>query len=157
MRHDNRSESLYRLTYCSRNTIETHISDADIEGELRGILATARRCNKENDITGALLFTASGFAQVLEGPRDVVERTFERISTDPRHADVLVLDFSPSDRRGFPDWSMGFRRLARPGPDDPLAALLADAGFAGPNANAGSDVLRLLEDLVQQEDSSVFA
>jgi hypothetical protein len=91
MRHDNRSESLYRLTYCSRNTIETHISDADIEGELRGILATARRCNKENDITGALLFTASGFAQVLEGPRDVVERTFERISTDPRHADVRTI------------------------------------------------------------------
>jgi hypothetical protein len=157
MRKTNMSGSLYRLIYCSRNVIVQAMPGVVLEDEVRTILATARRCNQADNVTGALLFTASGFAQVLEGTRDVVERTFERISSDPRHADVTVLSFTPTERRSFPDWSMGFSGQTSPEAADPLAHLLADATFAGPRATTGSDVLRLLERVVQREDEWVAA
>ena len=152
MRKTNMSGALYRLIYCSRNVIVQTMPDAVVRDEIRAILATARRCNKLDNVTGALLLTASGFAQVLEGTRDVVERTFDRISGDPRHADVTVLTFTPTERRSFPDWPMGFSGQTAPSTSDPLTHLLADATFTGPRATTGSDVLRLLERVVQRED-----
>jgi hypothetical protein len=151
------SGALYRLIYCSRNVIVQAMPGACPEHEVRAILATARRCNKADNITGALLFTASGFAQVLEGTRDVVECTFERIGGDPRHADVTVLSFTPTERRSFPDWSMGFSGQTSPDAADPLTHLLADATFAGPRATTGSDVLRMLERVVQREEEWIAA
>lgn len=157
MKKTNMSGSLYRLIYCSRNVIPQAMPQAVLEDEIKAILATARRRNKADNVTGALLFTVSGFAQVLEGMRDVVEHTFDRIIGDPRHADVTVLSFTPTERRSFPDWPVGFSGQTSPGTPDPLAHLLADATGTGPRATTGSDVLRLLERLVQREDEWVAA
>jgi blue light- and temperature-responsive anti-repressor len=154
------SGTLYRLLYCSRNKIVTNTvfgQSVDMEQELRTILAVARRRNKADNVTGALLFTVSGFAQVLEGYREVVERTFERIGSDPRHADVTVLAFTPTERRSFPDWSMGFSGQIKHGVADPLAHLLSDATFSGERATTGGDLLRMLEKVVQREDEWIVA
>lgn len=67
------------------------------------------------------MFNAVLFGQVLEGPRDAIEATFERIQGDERHGDVTLLSFGPSDARGFPDWSM-----AHVGADDGDAAAFGD-------------------------------
>jgi hypothetical protein len=150
---------LYRLLYCSRNMIGANAASGqavDVEAELRAILATARRRNKEDNITGALLFTASGFAQALEGYREAVERTFERIGSDPRHTDVTVLTFAPTERRSFPDWPMGFSGQTKEGLADPLARLLTDAAI-DERATTGGDLLRMLEKLVQHEDEWIVA
>jgi hypothetical protein len=148
-------DSLYRMIYCSRNVIAQVLPAAaapgGVEQEIRAILATARRCNSADNVTGALLFTASGFAQVLEGPREVVERTFERLSSDPRHTDVTALSFTPIERRSFPDWSMAFCDQTSLGEADPLAHLVTDAAFVGPRVTTGSDVLRMLESVVQRD------
>jgi hypothetical protein len=157
MRKTNMSGALYRLIYCSRNVIAQVLPGRDVGEEIRAILATSRRSNKADNVTGAMLFTSSGFAQILEGTREAVERIFERISADPRHADVTVLSFTPTERRSFPDWSMGFSGLTSGAGADPLAHLLADATFAGPRATTGSDVLRLLEKVVQREDEWIGA
>jgi hypothetical protein len=154
------SGPLYRLLYCSRNVIAHNRANGralDMELELRTILDVARRRNKADNITGALLFTASGFAQVLEGYREPVERTFERIGADPRHADVAVLAFTPIDKRSFPDWAMGFCGDSRPGAADPLAHLLSDANFSGERATTGGDLLRMLEKLVRREHEWISA
>jgi hypothetical protein len=127
-----------------------------MEHELRAILTVARRRNKADNVTGALLFTASGFAQVLEGYREIVERTFERIGSDPRHADVTVLAFTPTDRRSFPEWSMGFCGQIKPGVADPLAHLLSDITFPGERATTGGDLLRMLEKVVRREDEWII-
>jgi hypothetical protein len=157
MKKNSSPGSLYRMIYCSRNIIALAMPGADVEQEIRAILASARRCNEANHLTGALLFTASGFAQVLEGPREAVERTFERIGADPRHADVTVLSFTPTAHRSFPEWTMGFRGQTSTGSDDPLAHLLDDAMFAGPRATTGTDVLRLLEKVVRRENDWIAA
>jgi hypothetical protein len=157
MKRTNMAGSLYRLIYCSRNVILQAIPNAVMTDVIAAILSASRRNNKANDVTGALLFTASGFAQVLEGPREVIERTFEYISADPRHADVTVLSFTPTERRCFPDWSMGFSGQVVPDAVDPLAPLIDDATSAGPRATTGGDVLRLLEKVVQQEEEWIAA
>lgn len=73
---------------------------------LRGILATARRNNERDSITGALVCREDLFLQLLEGPREKVRDTFERICRDDRHIDVSKLIESEINGRLFPEWSM---------------------------------------------------
>jgi hypothetical protein len=142
--------SLYRLIYRSRDMIARAVPDAvteqGLQRELRAIVCGARGRNRAESVTGALLFSNGGFEQVLEGPREVVERRFERIVADRRHTDVTVLSFTPTQRRSFPDWPMAFC-------DQSALGHLSDRGvLAAPRVTTGSDVLRLLERVVQQED-----
>ena len=97
---------LYRLIYTSRNLLAGDEGERD--AAVAGILAVSKRNNARVGVTGALLFNAGSFAQVLEGPRAAVEITFERIQRDPRHSDVSVLQCEPVATRGFPNWSMAF-------------------------------------------------
>lgn len=77
--------------------------------DLRSILATARRNNRANNITGLLMFNGKRFLQVLEGPADAIGATFERISRDSRHRGQVLLARKAIERREFGDWSMGFK------------------------------------------------
>ena len=54
--------------------------------------------------------TMATFLQILEGPKDVVVKTYDRILHDPRHKGLIRLlsRFFPS--RSFSDWSMGYVR-----------------------------------------------
>ena len=97
---------LYRLVYTSRNLLQG--SESDRAKAVAEILATSQANNSRIGVTGALLFNGGYFAQVLEGPRPVVESTFERIQRDPRHSDVSVLQCEPVVERGFLNWSMAF-------------------------------------------------
>jgi hypothetical protein len=141
--------STYRLVYCSRNTLAG--SDAEIEAQIRAILALSRRNNRRDGITGALLFTAGCFAQALEGPAHAVEGAFERIQLDERHAEVTVLDADTAATRLFPDWSMAFSGAA-----GGLCALTLDRAFAAP-AGASNAVLDLLRDVVRREEEWLTA
>jgi hypothetical protein len=148
--------SLYRLIYRSREVIAQVVpgtaTEAGLQRELRAIVSAARWRNAADNVTGALLFTEAGFAQVLEGPRDIVERTFDRIAADQRHADVTVLSFTPTQRRSFPDWPMGFCGQAALVSADPSGHLSASFASSTPRVTTGSDVLRLLERVIQQEE-----
>ena len=100
------ASDLYRLVYYSRNSMA--VAATDVVSETDAILASSRRNNSIADITGALIFNAGIFAQVLEGPRQNVEATFERIQRDKRHGDVQLLVVEKVETRGFPSWSMAF-------------------------------------------------
>jgi hypothetical protein len=75
-------------------------------GILNGILIDARRCNKRDDITGALICRADVYLQFLEGPKAAIEATFSRIAKDNRHLNVVSLSHVPVNERLFPQWSM---------------------------------------------------
>ena len=96
--------TLFRLVYASRSLVP----EDRVPVELPRILDAARRCNAAQGITGALLFSADGFVQALEGPMAAVERTFERIQCDPRHAEVVVLEAGMAAARDFEGWSMAY-------------------------------------------------
>ena len=143
------TQDLYRLVYCSRNAL----SDTEATAEVRRILAVSRRNNAAVAVTGALLFTSGIFAQVLEGPLAQVEQTFERIQTDPRHADVTVLQISCTEQRAFADWSMGF--AGGDAAPASLSALRLDRAFQMPDGDgtAAADVMDLLRTLVRTEEN----
>jgi len=100
------TNALYRLVYLSTNQITG--KHAVIDEQLCGILETSRRNNMQAGVTGALMFNAGCFAQVLEGPHDAIQDTFERIQCDERHSDATVLLFEPSETRAFSNWAMAY-------------------------------------------------
>ena len=100
------SKELHRLVYYSRNRAIG--SGEALTEAIASILRASRINNPKVDITGALMFNAGCFAQILEGPRDAVEDRFERIQQDERHGEVSLLAFDPAPVRVFGNWSMGF-------------------------------------------------
>lgn len=117
--------SVYSLVYSSAAKLNAD-NTAD-RAMVDNILATARRRNSETGVTGALLFTEGRFVQALEGERDMVRATYDRIASDPRHSAVEVLASQFSDRRRFKEWSMAYvgdsEALRRQFSASPLAAL----------------------------------
>ncbi|WP_181708809.1 BLUF domain-containing protein [Chthonobacter rhizosphaerae] len=142
------SEPLYQLVYYSRNAIrgdETAFAKA-----IAAILTASRRNNPLVGITGALLFNAGCFAQVLEGSLDAVEATFERIQQDERHGDVSLLALEPIAARSFSNWAMGFVGHSRENADR-FAAIGLDSGF-DPERLGGQRIHEILRELVIQEE-----
>lgn len=97
--------SLIQLIYVSAATIE--LSDE----ELAKVLESSVRHNKEQGVTGMLLYAGGNFIQVLEGEAAAIDETMSRIERDPRHFQLIVLERSPVAEREFGNWYMGFRHL----------------------------------------------
>ncbi|RYG28944.1 BLUF domain-containing protein, partial [bacterium] len=137
------SDTLYQLVYYSRN--ETSGDDASFTDEVHSILKASCRNNEAVGITGALLFNAGVFAQVLEGPLEAVEATFERIQQDPRHGDVSLLALEPIAHRSFTNWAMGFVGQSADN-EKRFAQVGIDSGF-DPALLGGQRVHAILRDL----------
>jgi hypothetical protein len=94
--------SLVQLFYVSRAA-----TPYDSEG-VKAILATSRRNNHRDDITGCLLFSGCFFAQVLEGGAGVTSGRLDQISADTRHVGFRLLVERPIVFRDYGEWSMGY-------------------------------------------------
>ncbi len=142
------SQNLYRVVYASRNLIGG--TDPQQHQEIAQILRTARANNSRKNVTGALLYNAGYFAQVLEGPRPSVEEIFEHIQRDGRHSDITVLEGEGTDQRDFPDWSMAHVQPASQSQSSGIGETIHHA-ISDPEAS-GHGVLMLMRSLVVQED-----
>lgn len=76
--------------------------------EIDKILAVSRWNNAKLGITGAIAYTGGQFAQCIEGPATVVEALLARITADPRHGDVSIVQRSDINERQFSGWSMAY-------------------------------------------------
>jgi hypothetical protein len=105
------------------------------ESTLNGILASARRNNRRDDITGALICRGDMYLQLLEGPRETVTALFDRILKDERHVDVVSLVSGDIEERLFPQWEMR---------DDPARSWMwtPDQVRAGAVRNASAEEIR---------------
>lgn len=139
---------LYRLVYASKNLLQG--TEHDITTEIHQILEVSQRNNVKIGVTGALMFNAGSFAQVLEGPRNGVEATFERIQRDLRHGDVTVLQCVPVESRGFENWSMAFVGQSSRGQTQ-FSSLAAESGF-DLSRLSGDSVFAMLHGLVLEEE-----
>ena len=72
---------------------------------LTGILSAARRNNARDGITGCWS-AAKIVPQLLEGQREAVIATYERILPDDRHANIVTLSSGDIESRLFRDWTM---------------------------------------------------
>lgn len=139
---------LYRLVYASKNLLQG--SEPEVMAAVRQILDASQRNNAALGVTGALMFNAGAFAQVLEGPRRGVETTFERIQRDLRHDDVTVLQCGPAESRAFANWSMAFVGQSSSG-QARFSSLSAESGFDLARLD-GDRVFAMLHGLVLEEE-----
>ncbi len=96
---------LVRLIYTSRVTRD---NNAFGPNDIDDILQTSKRNNKKSHITGLLCFNRKYFLQCIEGSREQVNRTYNKILQDKRHHDVIMLGYEEINERSFNDWDMGF-------------------------------------------------
>lgn len=110
----------HSLLYVSKSTFPP--SDAaEIVGQ---ITATAIAANARTNLTGALVFTGTHFAQILEGSRVEIDKLMTAIGRDLRHTDLTVVERRDYPLRRFPNWSMA---------------------YLGPSSFVSRHVLRLIE------------
>jgi hypothetical protein len=95
--------NIYHLSYVS-----TGCDGLRFE-HIKEVLEVAHENNKENGITGILVYCNKHFFQILEGDKDTVEELFTKISIDPRHDNVIKLQSTFIVKRQFEKWSMGFK------------------------------------------------
>ncbi|PTM97595.1 BLUF domain-containing protein [Mycoplana dimorpha] len=143
------SRQLYRLVYYSRNRISK--DGDDFRQAIEEILATSRDNNSRCDVTGALIFNAGCFGQVLEGHIEDVEATFERIQQDERHGDVSLLAIEPIEHRHFAQWSMALV-TALPSFDSVLTSIGLQSGF-DPSKLNGDELHSVLHRLLLEEEA----
>ena len=73
-------------------------------------LNEARKANRENDVSGMMLYIGGCFLQLLEGEAAKVETVCRKIFQDKREM-RMVLRESIAERE-FPEWTMGFEAVA---------------------------------------------
>jgi len=131
---------LVRLLYASRaaGAVGAEVIEA--------ILEESRRRNPALGITGVLCQSGDIFLQVLEGGRDAVNQLYNRIVRDPRHRDVVLLDYEEITERRFAAWTMGQVNAARINPS--LLLRYSEKAALDPYAMSGKSALALLEELI---------
>jgi len=93
--------TLRSITYTSTPT--RAMSPQDLEA----LLAAARDFNRQNEVTGVLLYSGSHFMQCFEGPDEAVQKVYARILASSKHKDVVVMMEEPITQRAFGSWLMG--------------------------------------------------
>lgn len=93
--------SLFQMLYLSETTRRWSEADLAALGE------QARVRNAQNGLTGLLLHGNGHFVQLLEGRRQPLLLTYDRICHDDRHSDLVLLVDGPVRQRAFPGWAMG--------------------------------------------------
>ncbi len=81
------------------------------EADLSALLTKAREKNERLGVTGMLLYIGGNFMQLIEGPAEALDPLVDIIGRDSRHNGLTVIVRREIERRSFPDWSMGYRRL----------------------------------------------
>ncbi len=131
---------LVRLMYVSR------ASDSVNQNELVAILKKSKANNVGIGVTGVLCFSAGIFLQVLEGGRSAVSALYNKIATDPRHHDVVLLSYEEVTERSFAGWSMGRANLARLNPS--LVMKYSETALLNPYAVSGKMSMALFNEMV---------
>jgi len=130
---------LVRMIYASRacEPISQELVD--------GILATARRHNPSNGITGVLCHSEDVFVQALEGGRDQINQLYARLLQDVRHKDVVMLCYEEIGVRQYSSWTMGKVRLDKV--NRSLLLKYSSTGVLNPYDVSGCATVALLEEL----------
>lgn len=95
-----------RLKYISRQSRPIEVE------ELQEIAAASIRNNVATEVTGLLVKIGEYFFQILEGPPQAVDATYERIRKDERHTDIVIVGMAEFvEDRLFADWAMRVEML----------------------------------------------
>jgi hypothetical protein len=113
---------------------------------LDGIVMSARRNNRANGITGALICRQDMYIQLVEGPEDAIDALYQRILADDRHDEVTLEASAMIEERMFPGWDM----MADTNPSMTFSKAEVEDGAIG---RASGDELRALFQRIADEAS----
>ena len=82
---------LYRVVFVSE-TIGSTGSDVQSVAE---ILGASEHNNRRDEISSAMMFHDGEAAQMAEGARGDLDRLLARLSNDPRHRNIRILEDRP--------------------------------------------------------------
>ncbi len=119
------------LVHCIYTSIEVKELSPN---EIDQLLAHSRSSNRLNDITGILLRVGCTFFQVLEGPRDAVDKLYSEILVDGRHTRITRIIYESIARRFFGEFAMNFLPLSA----SDLAMAIEEHDLAGVEAQLAS-------------------
>jgi len=131
---------LIHIVYVSTSTHD--LSELELDDLLKGIRAK----NKRNDITGLLLYNDGMFIQVIEGEIKRIIDLFDLVKSDSRHKNIVQILKEPIQKRSFPDWSMGFKRITNEDLESiqGFSTFMSDDTEWVPNPDIAEQVLYLL-------------
>ena len=95
----NSETEVRHVIYISRPTHFDHLV-------LEEILTKSRSNNPVIGVTGNLIYHSDLFLQLLEGPHLAVDKLYQTILADSRHADIVKLRDETFSRRLFASWAM---------------------------------------------------
>lgn len=107
-----------QLVYISERSAET---DDEV---IKNLKLQAEQNNHRLNITGALLYTERFFLQFLEGEQRILNELFSTICQDDRHSNVRLMMYKTVQKRDFPTWSLGVRKLLDHQENQDLLSLL---------------------------------
>jgi hypothetical protein len=131
---------LVRLIYASR------AADLQSGEATEAILARSRSHNPACGITGILCHGGGVFLQALEGGRGPINELYGHILRDPRHKDVVLLNYQEISERSFGGWTMGHVNLAKLNAS--IVLKYCERPELDPYAISGSVALALLQELM---------
>ena len=131
---------LVRLLYVSRSV------HPETPEETESILSASREHNIANGITGVLCFGGGIYLQAIEGGRNQVNALYTHIVRDPRHKDVVILDYQEISERRFGGWTMGHVRLDKLNPS--IVLKYSETPELDPYGVSGQVSFSLLEELM---------
>ena len=131
---------LVRLLYVSRSV------NPESNEATESILSSAREHNHQNGITGVLCYGGGIYLQAIEGGRNQVNALYSVIVKDPRHTDVVMLDYEEISERRFGGWTMGQVDVSRVNTN--ILLKYSERAELDPYSVSGAVSLALLEELM---------
>ncbi|MFZ6757239.1 BLUF domain-containing protein [Undibacterium sp. Ji50W] len=131
---------LVRLLYASR-AVDDKICDM-----VQSIVSQSRLHNPQFGITGVLCHSDQVFMQVLEGGRDAVNTLYGHILRDPRHTDVILLDYEEILERRYSGWTMGQANMGKINPS--ILLKYSPLPVLEPHRMSGKILLALIDELM---------
>ena len=115
-------DALFSISYVSR----CRIPPWELTEELADIERSSVRRNEAAGLTGKLICRNGHFVQRLEGPKQLVDETMDRIRNDHRHDNIKILARHPIRQRMYSSWQQ--LHIVQEGPEladlDSLLGLL---------------------------------
>ncbi|MBC3806285.1 BLUF domain-containing protein [Undibacterium seohonense] len=131
---------LVRLLYASR-AVNGNLSEI-----VQSITQQSRDHNPQHGITGILCHSDQVFMQVLEGGREAINTLYSHILRDPRHTDVILLDYEEISQRRYSGWTMGQANLGKINPS--ILLKYSALPELNPHRMSGKMSLALIEELM---------
>lgn len=94
---------VYHLSYVSTGCDSLQYED------IKSILDSSVKNNKEDNVTGILVYCNKHFFQIIEGNKEAIQHIFNKIIIDPRHDNVIKIQEGYTDHRQFQNWNMAFK------------------------------------------------